>query len=321
MSKKTILVTGASGFVGHALVQSLCKKGYHVRATVRSESAAARIRDLPHANKPTVFNLGELNDRTHWDDALHACDTVIHCAARAHVLRETSRDPLSTYRQINTCATEHLAHAAHLHGVKRFIFLSSIGVLGNNSGNTPFTDDSTPNPQSPYAETKWEAEQGLLALPTAMDRIIIRPPVIYGPGVKGNFARLIDVVHRQRPLPFGAIHNRRQFIGLSNMVDFILTCIESEHLINETFLIADKEVLTTTQMLQCIASAMEKKSMLLRIPHPLLAWAFKLIGQSKLAGQLLGNLEIQSNKAQTLLGWEPPYSLEEQMQALFSRPV
>lgn len=312
MPKKTVLVTGATGFVGHALIQALCQKGDSIRATVRSESAAAHMEKETYINKPVIYNLGELNDKTVWDEALHACDTVIHCAARAHVLRETSSNPLHTYRQINAHATEHLARCAHRHGVKRFIFLSSIGVLGHHSGDTPFTDHSLPNPQSPYALAKWEAEQALLAQPTTMDRIIIRPPVIYGPRVKGNFERLMRVVSRQLPLPFGAIYNKRQFIGLDNLVDFILTCIEAEHPINETFLIADKEVLTTTELLKYIASAMGKKSMLLRIPHPVLAWVLQSMGQSKLAGQLLGNLEIQSNKAQALLGWEPPYALTEQ---------
>ena len=312
MPKKIALVTGASGFVGRALVLALCNAGYTVRATVRSDTAAARIRNMPHTNKPTVFNLGELSDVTDWSDTLQACDTVIHCAARAHVLHETHSNPLSAYRKVNTHVTAHLARCAHRHGVRRFIFLSTIGVLGNNSGNTPFTDDSLPHPESPYAQAKWEAEQCLQALPTTMDRIIIRPPVIYGPGVKGNFGRLIALVNRQLPLPLGAIRNRRQFMALDNLIDFIQACIEPEQPINETFLIADKDALSTTQLLQYIASAMGKKSTLLRIPHPLLAWSLKSVGQTKLAGQLLGNLEIQSDKAQTLLGWEPPYSTRAQ---------
>ena len=280
---------------------------------MRSEAGAASIRAMPLTNKPTVYNLGELNETTDWDEALQSCDTVIHCAARAHVLKEISSNPYDIYRQINTRVTEHLAMEAHRHGVRRFIFLSSVGVLGHNSGDTPFNDDSPPNPESPYATAKWEAEQCLLAMPTNMDRIIIRPPVVYGPGVKGNFGRLISWVNRALPLPLGAIRNKRQFIGLENLVDFILTCIEPKALINETFLIADKDTLSTTEWLQQIASVMGKRSLLIPIPHNLLAWALTWVGQSKLAGQLLGNLEIQSNKAQRLLGWEPPYSMHEQM--------
>ena len=320
MSNKSVLVTGANGFVGKALVTSLCQKGYTVRATVRSASAHAFMLDYQNQQQLknlSIYNEGELSEKTDWREAIDHVDTIIHCAARAHILRETSTDPLETFRQINTRSTENLALQASNQGVRRFIFLSSIGVLGHNSYDTPFTDASRPTPKVPYAQAKWEAEQSLHALSTTMDKIIIRPPIVYGPGVRGNFGALLNLIKKPIPLPFGAVQNRRQFIGIDNLVDFVLTCIASKNNINETFLIADKEIVSTTQLLQNISHAMRKKTILLPVPHALLNWILKAIGKSKMAGQLLGNLEIQSNKAKSILNWEPPYSMSEQLAKLF----
>lgn len=320
MFSKRILVTGANGFVGKALVQSLCLKGYAVRATVRSASAHAFMLDYQEQQQLkslTIYNVGELSETTDWHEATNHVDTIVHCAARAHIMRETSTNPLETFRKINTQSTANLARQASNQGVRRFIFLSSIGVLGHNSYETPFNDASTPNPQVPYAQAKWEAEQSLHALPTAMDRIIIRPPIVYGSGVRGNFGALLNLIKKPIPLPFGAVKNRRQFIGIDNLIDFITTCIESENNINDTFLIADKEVISTTQLLQNISHAMGRKTFLLPIPHALLNWTLKSMGKSKIAGQLLGNLEINSNKAKNILNWEPPYSMTEQLAKLF----
>ncbi len=317
MSSNVILVTGASGFVGSALVKSLCLKGYDVRATVRTGDPSSHApRDDENASMVTMYNLGELTDKTDWRQALDQVDTIIHCAARAHILRETSANPLETYRQMNTHVTTNLARQASDQGVRRFIFLSSIGVLGHSSYAKPFTDGTKPNPQAPYAQAKWEAEQALHALPTSMDRVIIRPPIVYGLGVRGNFRTLLNAIQKQIPLPLGAVKNKRQFIGIDNLVDFIMTCIEPKEAINDTFLIADKEVISTTQLLHFLSLALGKKARLLPVPHQLLAWGLNSIGKSRLAGQLLGNLEIHSNKAHDLLGWEPPFTMQEQLQQL-----
>ncbi len=321
MFNKTILVTGASGFIGCALVRSLCQRGYAVRATVRSAHALAsmsEMRDRLRLKTLTIYNLGELSDKTDWREVIESVDTVVHCAARAHILYETSTNPLEEFRQMNTRVTANLGAQAANQGVRRFIFLSSIGVLGHNSDSIPFTDNSVPNPQVPYAQAKWEAEQSLHALPNAMDNIIIRPPVVYGPGVKGNFGKLINLVNKNIPLPFGAVKNRRQFIGIDNLVDFIMTCIEPVQTIHETFLVADNEVISTTQLLQSLSFAMGKKALLLPVPHKLLSWGLNSIGQSKLAGQLLGNLEIKSNNAKNMLNWNPPYTMHEQLLKLFN---
>lgn len=316
MFNKTILVTGASGFIGKALVTSLCERGYDVRATVRSTAAEARLYD--HKKQQglhtlTICNLGELDGTTNWCTILKNVDTIVHCAARAHILRETSTHPLEAFRRANTQVTENLAQQAMAQGVRRFIFLSSIGVLGNNSYDAPFTDDSKAHPEAPYAQAKWEAEQALHALPDTMDRVIIRPPVVYGPGVGGNFARLLTLVNKNIPLPFGAVNNKRQFIGIDNLVDFIMACIEPQKALNETFLIADNEIISTTQLLRNLSLVMGKKIILLPIPNTFLDLCFRALGKAKIAGQVLGNLEITSDKAHRLLNWAPPYSMNEQL--------
>lgn len=310
------MVTGANGFIGQALIKSLCQTEYHVRATVRSASALASLSDYQKQwslKNLSIYNLGELSDTTDWSDVLTQVDTVIHCAARAHILRETNTDPLQIFRQMNTQVTAHLAQQASALGVRRFIFLSSIGVLGRISHMTPFTDESQPNPQVPYAQAKWEAEQLLCALPGNMDRVIIRSPLVYGPGVKGNFGVLLNLISKRIPLPFGAVKNRRQFIGIDNLVDFMMVCISQNAFINETFLIADKEVLSTTQLLRYLSEAMGKPMILLPVPHAWLKWVLHALGKSVLAEQLLGNLEINSDKAWNLLGWKAPYTMKEQL--------
>ncbi|HHF7348534.1 TPA: SDR family NAD(P)-dependent oxidoreductase [Legionella feeleii] len=319
MSNKIILVTGASGFIGQELVKTLGQNGYEVRATVRSESALRSVSQLKkqlQLDELTIYNLGELTAETNWDKVIQGVDTIVHCAARAHILRETSDNPLETFRQINCQATEHLAKEANRLGVKRFIFISSIGVLGNTSHANPFNENSQPNPQVPYAQAKWEAEQRLKQLATNMELVIIRPPLVYGPGVKGNFEKLLNLVNKGLPLPFGKVKNRRQFIGVANLTDFIARCVEDAQAANQLFLVADREVVTTTQLLQQLSKAMGKKTVLLPIPHKVLEWGFRRIGKTKLADQLLNNLEINSDKAKTLLAWEPPYTMKEQLQQM-----
>ena len=318
-SSKIILVTGASGFIGRSLVKSLCENGYEVRATVRSASAAALLSDDKsqlNLKNLTIFNLGELTDETDWRAVLACVDTVIHCAARAHILKETSSNPLETFRQMNTRVTAHLAQQAYELNVRRFIFLSSMGVLGRSSHKMPFTDESSPNPQVPYAQAKWEAEQCLHAIPNTLDKVIIRPPLVYGVGVKGNLGLLMTAIKMHIPLPLGAVKNRRQMLGMNNLVDFILTCVQSEKTINDTFLIADKEVVSTTELLNHLADAVGKRAFLLPVSPRFLNRMLLLLGKSGMAEQLLGNFEIKSDKAQQLLGWAPRYSMQEQLRSL-----
>lgn len=317
MHNKTILVTGSGGFIGKSLVRTLSQKGYTVRATVRSENSLNELTQFCmqlNLNNVTFYNTGDLSENTDWANILDQVDTIIHCAARAHILNETSSDPLQTFREINCNATVHLANEGQRHQVRRFIFLSSIGVLGNSSQNIPFTDSTLPNPQLPYAISKLEAEQKLMNLSKNMEIVIIRPPLVYGPGVRGNFNKLLSLVEKGIPLPFGKIINKRQFIGINNLVDFISQCITSPKAANQAFVVADKEVLSTTELIRSLSQLMKKKVILLPIPQLLLTWAFHALGKKKLADQLLNNLEINSSNAQNLMNWEPPYSLLEQLQ-------
>lgn len=317
MLNKNILVTGANGFIGKALVQFLCNMGYAVRATVRSECALNQLvtlRDKQNYKNLTLYNLGDLSAVTDWKEALKEVDTVVHCAARAHILNETSNNPLESFRQTNCIATQCLATEASRLGVKRFIFLSSIGVLGNSSEITPFNEYSQPNPKVPYAQAKWEAEQTLLQLCKTMELVIIRPPLVYGTDVKGNFEKLLRLINKGIPLPFGKIKNKRQFIGIDNLIDFISTCIESPEAANQVFLIADKEQISTTELIQILSKHMQKKTLLIPIQQKILQYALDLMGKKRLKDQLLGNMEICLLKAKKVLNWEPAFSMNEQLE-------
>ena len=316
MPNKTILITGASGFIGKTLIQTLYNSGYEVRGTVRSEKALQfmlKFIEQFNLKNVTIYNLGDLTEKTDWSSVVTNVDTIIHCAARAHILQETSADPLKAFRQINAQATEHLANDAIIHNVRRIIFISSIGVLGNSSNTKPFTDRSLTNPLLPYAQSKLEAEQNLMQMSKSIEIVIIRPPLVYGPGVKGNFKKLLGLIEKGIPLPFGRVKNKRQFIGIDNLVDFIIKCITSTKAANHTFLVADKEIVTTTQLLQLLSKLMGKKLVLLPVPRQLLKWCLHGIGKAKMADQLLNNLEIDSYNAKTLLNWEPPYTMLEQL--------
>lgn len=316
MPNKVVLVTGASGFIGKALVKTLCEDGYKVRATVRSDNAVTILSALKNNlqfTQLTIHQLGQLSDTTEWSPVLHGVDTIIHCAARAHVINETSSNPLDTFRQINCEATQHLARMASDTGVRRFIFLSSIGVLGNFTDKSPFSEQSIPNPSVPYAQAKLEAEIALKAIGGSMEIVIIRPPLVYGPGVKGNFLRLLELVNRNLPLPLGMINNKRQFIGIDNLVDFILTCITHSNAANETFLVADNEILSTTALIRLLSKGLGSRNILIPVPHQLLTWCLQRIGKRKLAEQLINNLEIDLTHTKQKLKWEPPYTISEQL--------
>lgn len=318
MSNKTLLITGSSGFIGQSLIKTLSLKGYFVRGTVRSENSFNNLLEYckkHNLKNVTLYNLGELTQSTDWGDVLLDVDTIIHCAARAHVLRETSLDPLNTFRQINCHATEHLAKEAQTYKVRRIIFISSIGVLGNSSHSTPFSENSLPNPQLPYAQSKLEAECSLIQISKNIETVIIRPPLVYGPGVKGNFKKLLDLVSTGIPLPFGAIKNKRQFIGIDNLIDLIIKCVESPKAANQIFLASDKENITTSELIKLISKLIKKKIILLPIPSQILKKCLHAVGKGRLSDQLINNLEILPGNTKSLLEWDPPYTMLEQLES------
>ncbi|MGQ9862809.1 MAG: NAD-dependent epimerase/dehydratase family protein, partial [Thiobacillaceae bacterium] len=264
--------------------------------------------------------VGEIDSATDWSAALAGCDAIVHLAARTHVMRETAADPLALYRATNTEATLNLARQAALAGVKRLVFLSSIKVNGEGR-ETPYRETDVPAPEDAYARSKWEAEQGLRALAreTGMEVVIIRAPLVYGPGVKGNFAKLVRWVRKGVPLPLGAVHNRRSLLALDNLVDFIALCADRERApqaANEVFLLSDGEDVSTSELLRKVARAYGVKPRLLPV-HASLMWGLaNALGMRALACRLLGSLVVDSSKARALLGWRPAVSMDEQLRKM-----
>lgn len=264
--------------------------------------------------------VGDLNAETDWSDALSAVQVVLHIAARAHVLKDEVADPLAEYRRVNVAGTLSLAYQAATAGVRRFIFISSIGVNGNTNSR-PFKADDQPDPAEPYAQSKWEAEQGLWQVQqeTGMEVVVIRPPLVYGRGAPGNFGRLVGWVNRGVPLPLGAIHNKRSLVGIDNLVDLIIRCIEHPAAANQVFLVGDGEDLSTTALLRGVGSAMGKPARLIPVPTRLLQFGAILLGKEALAQRLLGSLRVDISKTCELLEWKPPYTVEEGLKRCFER--
>ena len=306
------LVTGATGFVGRLLVGTLLNDGVDIVAAVRKKSDL-----LPDEAKQ--IEVGDFQAKTDWRVAIKSVSVVVHLAARVHVMQDNVLDPLAEFRKINTFATLNLAKQAAEAGVKRFIFISSIKVNGEMTElNKPFRSDDQFIPDDPYGLSKYEAEQGLLAIAkeTGMEVVIIRPPLVYGPGVKANFSAMMKWVNKSVPLPLGAIHNQRSLVALDNLVDFIALCADREKspkAANQVFLISDGEDVSTTTLLQKVASAFDKKPRLIPVPVELMIFAAKLIGKGDVANRLFGSLQVDSSKARNLLGWKPVITMDEQL--------
>lgn len=302
-----ILVTGATGFVGRALIDLLVKRGYSVRAAMRRAGAFT-------AAGASVVTVGELSAETDWSAALAGVDAVVHAAARVHVMQEAAADPLMEFRRVNVQGTLQLARQAAAEGVRRFVFISSIKVNGEaTQPGHPFTADDAPAPLDPYGVSKMEAEQGLreIAVQTGMEVVIIRPPLVYGPGVKANFRALMGWLTRGVPLPLGAIHNRRSLVAMDNLVDLIVICVDHPAAANQTFLASDGEDLSTTQLLQCMGRALGKPARLIPVPSTLLKLGAALLGKPAIAQRLCGSLQVDISKTRQLLGWKPPVPVDE----------
>jgi len=302
-----ILVTGATGFIGRRLSQILLNADRKVRFAVRDKS---RIK-IPFVNQCAV-EISEIDSCTSWQSILAGVRTVVHLAARAHVLHDTSRDPLAEFLSVNVDGTVNLARQAINAGVERFVFISSIGVNGNIS-ITPFTEGDPPDPQEPYAISKWEAEKRLqeITSKSEMEITIIRPPLVCGPDAPGNFGNLLRWVNRGVPLPLGAIYNRRSLVVLDNLVDFILTCIDHPAAANQTFLVSDGEDISTTELLYRSGRAMGRSTRLIPVPMFLLKPAAMMFGEKDMVQRLCGSLQVDISKAREVLNWVPPISLNE----------
>jgi nucleoside-diphosphate-sugar epimerase len=300
------LVTGAAGFIGSALVAELAVRQFNVHQVSRSSVE------------------------------ISGAQCVIHCAARAHIMRDEALDPLTEYRRVNVQGTLNLARQAAAVGVKRFVFLSSVKVNGERTGGLPrpfgarndgkmssrgavrpsgdpFTVDDEPRPEDAYGLSKWEAEQGLweIASQTGMEVVVVRPPLVYGPGVKGNFARLLDLVRSGAPLPLAAVNNRRSFIGLDNLVDLLIRCVDHPEAAGQTFLLSDGEDLSTPDLIRYMAAAMNRSPRLFPAPVSLLRLAGGALGKLAEIDRLVGSLQIDSSHTRRVLGWTPSVSVQE----------
>lgn len=305
-----LLVTGASGFIGRALCQHLVSSGLEVTPAVRKPGPVPGEQVLPP------------DDAQAWHQALQGCQSVVHLAGRAHVMHEHAHDPLQAFREANVQATLTLAERAAQAGVRRFVFVSSIKVNGEHTApGACFTAQDMPRPTDPYAVSKWEAEQGLrtIAQSSDMDLVIVRPPLVYGPGVKGNFAQMLRWVGKPVPLPLGGVENQRSMIALDNLISFLTLCALPERsplAAGHTFLVSDLTPVSTPELLRKIAQAYGKRLWLLPVPPSLLKLLARLVGQAQAADRLLSSLVIDDSPARQLLHWQPPVSMDEQLKRM-----
>lgn len=304
---KRVLVTGATGFVGSALVAKLAQTDGFAPVAV--------------ARRPFAFADGveaiQVRDLSELAPKLGGIDTIVHCAARVHVMREEAVDPLAAFRKDNVEVTLRLAENATHAGVRRFVFLSSIKASGEETFAEPFTELTHPQPETPYGQSKLEAEEGLRAVAsrTSLEVVSLRPPLVYAAHAGGNFARLLRWLCRGLPLPLGSVTNKRSTIALENLVDVIVRCIDHPQAANELFLVSDGDDLSTPDMLRAVAGGMDKEPALLPFPVPLIRMAAAMLGQRDAARQVCGSLAIDSGKMRTALAWQPPVAAREALRA------
>lgn len=304
-----LLVTGARGFVGRSLCVEAIRCGLCVRGAVRSRH------QLPAGVEPAI--VGPIDGKTDWTDALKDVDVVIHLAARVHVMRETAGDPLAEFLEVNLYGTENLARQAVRAGVKRFIYVSSIKVNGESTEAHPFSETDNPNPQDPYAISKWQAEQALqrIAQETGLEVVIVRPPLVYGPEAKGNFAQMLKVLAKGIPLPLASVRNLRSLIYVENLVDALITCATHPAAAGQTYLVSDGEDISTPDLLRQLGVAMGHPARLFSCPPAWLKLAGRLTGKGEQVERLLGSFRVDSSKIRRELNWTLPYTLEQGLRA------
>ncbi|EOX3446920.1 NAD-dependent epimerase/dehydratase family protein [Vibrio cholerae] len=307
---KSILLTGITGFVGANLAKMLSlKTDFIVKSVVRC--AVKKDDELS-------FEVGDINAFTDYTPALNNTSIVIHCAARAHVTNHDISDSLAIFRDVNTDGTLNFANQAAKAGVKRFVFVSSIGVNGRSTIDKPFTFLTKEQPYNTYAQSKYEAEIGLMKIAeeTGLELVIVRPTLVYGPDAPGNFGMLTKLVKKLPVLPFGLVNNRRDFISVQNLADLLITCATHPNAVGHTFLASESETVSTKQLTNAMAKGLGKKVIQLPIPVSLMRIAGRLTGKSAMIEQLFGNLEVDSSNIQQVLGWTPPFTMEQAMAQL-----
>ena len=303
-----ILITGANGFVGSAVCKYLRQSGYHMlTGTTRRSGLGVGPEGVP------MYHVPEVGPDTDWSKAVSGADSVVHLAARVHVMKDRSVDPLAAFRRVNTEGTKVLAAQAATAGVKRFVYVSTVKVAGETSPKTGFSERNPAKPEDAYGISKWEAEQALTEITkaTAMEVVILRPPLVYGPGVKGNFLSLFKAIQKGSLLPLGAIQNKRSLLYVQNLADVIAKTILHPNAGNQTFFVSDAETVSTPDLVRKIAMALGKNPRLFNFPLNLLQIAGTMSGKSSAVERLLGSLTIDSDHIRKKLSWEQPYSMEE----------
>jgi len=306
--KSSVFITGATGFVGSSLIKRLLQENVHLFAAVLDGEDAGH---LPAGVGQVVVK--PLSESSDYSSVLQNMDIVIHLAARVHVMQDTAEDPLLEFRKVNLHGTERLALQAAQAGVKRFIFMSTIGVNGNLTGNKPFTERDDPNPHNAYSVSKLEAEIGLrdISAKTGMEVVIVRAPLVYGPGNPGNFLSLLRAVAKGIPLPLASVHNQKSFLYVDNLADALVCCATHSRAAGQTFLVSDGEEISTPKLILQLAIALDRPSRIIPFPTSLMRLAGKLTGKTMAVGRLLGSLVVDSGKIRRELNWQPPFTMEQ----------
>jgi nucleoside-diphosphate-sugar epimerase len=308
--ERIALVTGATGFVGAFVCRALRAAGYRVRGVLRSQESAA---GLEPGVEPLV--LGDLAGEVDWQPALQGVDCAVHLAARAHILQERDSDPQAAYLRVNAAPTRRLALAAAQAGVRRLVYLSTARVNGADSGQRPFTESDPPAPGEPYERSKLEGERMLGGAGGNLEWVILRPPLVYGPGVKANFLALLRAVDAGFPLPLASLHNKRSLIYVDNLAGAVLRCVEHPAAAGRTFLVADGEDVSTPELVRRMADALGRTARLVPLPEAWLRLAGRLLGRQAAVERLCGSLQVDSGAIREALGWRPAHTLAQGLAA------
>lgn len=306
MTRDRILVTGANGFIGQHLCAHLAATGRKVTACIRPNAKMPALDNLRIAHVTDLASYGS------WPELLADVDAVIHLAARVHVMRDRSADPLAEFRKVNVVTTAVVAEQSKRSGVRRLLYVSSIKVNGEATPEGEFRADDAPAYADAYGQSKWEAEQKIREIVAAsgLEWLVVRPTLVYGPGVRGNFLSLLGYVQRGLPLPFGEVRNRRSLVSVYNLIDLLTRAIDHPAAAGQIFLVKDAEDLSTGELISRVAGAFHKTPRLFPIPVPLLVWAAKLLGQEQVVQRVFGSLVVNTEKTADLLGWKAPVSLD-----------